>query len=64
MQQLIKVASYPTMKHEALSFLGPALKNSGFIKRTWPHHYLDHLGVRGNELVTHSGRWKSGFEGD
>ena len=45
-QTLLKNASYPTMKHEVLCFLGPALKSSGQTKNTWPYHYLDNLAVR------------------
>ena len=45
MQSLLRNASYPTMKHEALCFLGPALKSSGLVKRSWPYHYLDDLPV-------------------
>lgn len=44
-QILLKNTQYPSMKHEVLCFLAPALRSSGMSKHPWPHHYLDHLEV-------------------
>eukprot|EP01119_Soliformovum_irregulare_P010328 TRINITY_DN2538_c2_g1_i2.p1 TRINITY_DN2538_c2_g1~~TRINITY_DN2538_c2_g1_i2.p1 ORF type:complete len:2760 (-),score=753.14 TRINITY_DN2538_c2_g1_i2:11-8005(-) len=57
MQKLLRKANYPSMKHEILCFLGPALRNSALSKPRWPYHYLDHLegaGIGLNMAVTNS----------
>jgi hypothetical protein len=51
MQKIFASSNYPTMKHEALCFLGPALRSSGMTHHSSPQHYLDHLEGAGQTLL-------------
>eukprot|EP01133_Synstelium_polycarpum_P005956 gene5956-6899_t len=52
MRDILRCASDHTMKHETLCFIGPALRNSGLVRRrSPPFHYLDHLHGCGTRLL-------------
>ncbi|GAM23782.1 hypothetical protein SAMD00019534_069570 [Acytostelium subglobosum LB1] len=52
MIDILRCTSDHTMKHEVLCYIGPALRNSGFVKqRSPPFHYLDHLRGCGSRLL-------------
>eukprot|EP01132_Coremiostelium_polycephalum_P002496 gene2496-3088_t len=52
MKDILRCASDHTMKHEVLCFIGPALRNSGLVKRRCPpYHYLDYLHGCGSRLL-------------
>ncbi|EGG14125.1 putative ubiquitin-protein ligase [Cavenderia fasciculata] len=52
MRDILRCASDHSMKQEVLCFIGPALRNSGLVRRRAPpFHYLDHLYGCGSRLL-------------